>query len=68
MEKNEFRTVIKHFNTKGNTPKEIKVELDDVYGTPVSRMLHLSTVLCCHLVFEWAGGVGRCTENIVIVV
>ena len=32
MEKNEFRTVIKHFYIKGNIPKEIKVELDKVHG------------------------------------
>ena len=33
MEKNEFRAVIKYFYIKGNTPKKIKAELDEVYGT-----------------------------------
>ena len=32
MEKNEFRTVIKHFYIKGNTLKEMKFELDKVLG------------------------------------
>ena len=32
MEKNEFRAVIKNFYIKGNTPKEIKTELDEVHG------------------------------------
>ena len=36
IEKNEFRTVIKSFYVKGDTPKEIKVELDEVYGTSAS--------------------------------
>ena len=33
MEKNEFRAVIKHFVSKGNTKKEIKAELDKVHST-----------------------------------
>ncbi|KAG5307051.1 SETMR methyltransferase, partial [Acromyrmex insinuator] len=33
MEKNEFRAVIKHLYMKGLTPKEIKVELDNVHST-----------------------------------
>ena len=33
MDKNEFRAVIKHFYIKGNTPKEIKAEFDEVHGT-----------------------------------
>ena len=32
-EKKEFRAVIKHLYIKDNTPKEIKVKLDEVYGT-----------------------------------
>ena len=32
MEKNEFNIVIKPFYIKGNTPKEIKAELDKVHG------------------------------------
>ncbi|KAG5329130.1 SETMR methyltransferase, partial [Acromyrmex charruanus] len=35
MEKNEFRTVIKHLHIKGLTPKEIKAELDNVHSTSV---------------------------------
>jgi len=33
MEKNEFRAVIKHLHMKSLTPKEIKVELGNVYST-----------------------------------
>ena len=33
MEKNEFCAVINHFYIKGNTPKEMKTELDEVHGT-----------------------------------
>ena len=33
IEKNEFRAVIKYFYMKGNTPKKIKAELDEVHGT-----------------------------------
>ena len=33
MEKNEFRAVIKHSFIKGNIPKEIKGELDEVHST-----------------------------------
>jgi len=36
MEKSEFRAVIKHLYSKGLTPKEIKTELDEVYGTSAS--------------------------------
>ena len=35
MEKNEFRAVIEDFYIKGNTPEEIKAELDEVHGTIV---------------------------------
>ena len=34
--KNEFRAVIKHLHMKGLTPKEIKVELDNVHSTSAS--------------------------------
>ena len=33
MKKNEFHAVIKHFYIKGDTPKEIKAELDKFHGT-----------------------------------
>jgi len=33
MKKNEFRVVIKYLHMKGLTPKEIKVELDNVHST-----------------------------------
>ena len=33
MEKNEFRTVIKHLHMKSLMPKEIKAELDNVHST-----------------------------------
>ncbi|KAG5342012.1 GVQW3 protein, partial [Acromyrmex heyeri] len=33
MKKNEFRAVIKHLHMKDLTPKEIKVELDNVHST-----------------------------------
>ena len=36
MEKNEFRSVIKHRHMKGLTPKEIKAELDNVHSTSAS--------------------------------
>ena len=32
MEKIEYRAVIKYLFLKGNTPTQIKVELDTVYG------------------------------------
>ena len=35
MEKSEFRAVIKHLYLKGITPKGIKAELDEVYGTSI---------------------------------
>lgn len=35
MEKTEYRAVIKHFNFKGFTPKQIKKWLDSVHGTSV---------------------------------
>jgi len=35
MEKNEYRAVIKFLRLKGNTPTEIKAELDAVYGDSV---------------------------------
>jgi len=33
MKKNEFHAVIKHLHMKDSTPKEIKVELDNVHST-----------------------------------
>ncbi|KAG5323521.1 SETMR methyltransferase, partial [Acromyrmex heyeri] len=36
MEKNEFRTVIKHLHMKGLIPKEIKAELDNIHSTSAS--------------------------------
>ena len=32
MEKSEFWAVIQHLHLKGFRPKEIKAELDEVYG------------------------------------
>ena len=43
-EKSEFRAVIKHLCLKGLTPKEIKVELDEVHGTSAPVF---ETVYCC---------------------
>ena len=43
MEKREFRAVIENFFFKGNTPKKIKAELDEVHGTsapPFKTMFH----------------------------
>ena len=36
MKKSEFRALIKHLYLKYLTPKEIKVEMDEVYGTSTS--------------------------------
>ncbi|KAL6264243.1 hypothetical protein P5V15_004331 [Pogonomyrmex californicus] len=37
MEKIEYRAVIKFLHLKGNTPAQIKIELDAVYGDSVFR-------------------------------
>ena len=41
MEKNEFRTMIKHLHMKDLTPKEIEAELDNVHSTSARLRLYI---------------------------
>ncbi|KAG5324969.1 SETMR methyltransferase, partial [Acromyrmex heyeri] len=41
MEKNKFRAMIKHLHMKGLTPKEIKVELNNVHSTSAPTFVTL---------------------------